>query len=377
MHDRWDGFGERIKRLNPLWSLGKSMSLGALNDFAPMLSLLLLLEVFYRELDSNVQRTRLDLIESATQMIAAMILEFEVLPEQVERLVEGLLWYKDPELQQPFLASYYDEKNALMDTHTFRYLKEDRYGSDWAKGGKTVYQLTEEALEIIFMSREWVTREERALELFQEEKWLTSELGLQFLRRLGLSLADLKAKVYGEPFVYWPRPGISLSEAKQLLIVENLSMFHTCKRALEQGLDLYGLIPDAIIYGEGKKIEASLPFYLEIFGDSAVQLFYAGDIDPEGWSIYARLRLKFPNYSIQLAASLYQGMAELASEPYQSFVGQQANELHFSSILQELSLISAHALRIINQCWTEQKRIPQEVITIETLQQRKGVDSHA
>ncbi len=225
--------------------------------------------------------------------------------------------------------------------------------------------------------REWVTREERALELFQEEKWLTSELGLQFLRRLGLSLADLKAKVYGEPFVYWPRPGISLSEAKQLLIVENLSMFHTCKRALEQGLDLYGLIPDAIIYGEGKKIEASLPFYLEIFGDSAVQLFYAGDIDPEGWSIYARLRLKFPNYSIQLAASLYQGMAELASEPYQSFVGQQANELHFSSILQELSLISAHALRIINQCWTEQKRIPQEVITIETLQQRKGVDSHA
>lgn len=225
--------------------------------------------------------------------------------------------------------------------------------------------------------RQWVTREERALELFQEEKWLSSESGWQFLRRLGLGLTDLKAKVYGEPFVYWPRPEVPLSEAKQLLIVENLSMFHTCKRALEQRIDLLGLLPDAIIYGEGKKIEASLPFYKEIFSQSAIQLLYAGDIDPEGWSIYARLRAKFPEYPLQLASAIYGSMAELAVEPYQSIAGQQVNEIHYSYILGELepaSNISAQALANIKQCWTSQTRIPQEVITIETLQRMKGVN---
>jgi len=191
MNDRLDGFGERIKRLNPLWSLGKSMSLGPLNDYAPMLSLLLLLEVFYRELDSNQQRTRLDLIESAGQMIEGMKLGFEVLPEQVERIVEGLLWYKDPELQQPFMANYYDEKNAIMDTHSFRYLKEDRYASDWAKGGKTVYQLTEEALEIIFMSREWL----QELEISIDQMYIQQQMKRGNFRKAQRGLDDLLARV--------------------------------------------------------------------------------------------------------------------------------------------------------------------------------------
>lgn len=191
MHDRWDGFGERIKRLNPLWLLGKSMSLGPLNDYAPMLSLLLLLEVFYRELDSNQQRTRLDLMESAGQMIEGMKLEFEVLPEQMERLVDGLLWFKDPELQQPFMANYYDETSAMMDTHTFRYLKEDRYASDWAKGGKTVYQLTEEALEIIFMSREWL----QELEISIDQMYIQQQMKRGNFRKAQRGLDDLLSRV--------------------------------------------------------------------------------------------------------------------------------------------------------------------------------------
>ncbi|QGQ94160.1 DUF2399 domain-containing protein [Paenibacillus psychroresistens] len=256
-----------------------------------------------------------------------------------------------------------------LQLHKYRLQPNLQSAEEWQRIER-VYQFLQERDK-----REWVTREERALELFQAEKWLSSELGLQFLRRLGLSLADLKAKVYGEPFVYWPRPGVPLSEAKQVLIVENLSMFHTCKRALEQGIDLLGLIPDAIIYGEGKKIEASLPFYQEIFNQSIIQLYYAGDIDPEGWSIYARLRAKFPEYPLQLAASIYGCMAELARIPFQFITGQQSNEIHFITILQEFELatnISEQALAIIKQCWTSQVRIPQEVITIETLQRVMG-----
>jgi len=256
-----------------------------------------------------------------------------------------------------------------MQLHKYREQPHLQTSEEW-KRIERVYHFLQERDR-----RQWVTREERALELFQEEKWLSSENGLQFLRRLGLGLADLKAKVYGEPFVYWPRPGIPLSEAKQVLIVENLSMFHTCKRALEQGIDLLGLLPDAIIYGEGKKIEASLPFYKEIFSQSNIQLLYSGDIDPEGWSIYARLRTKFPEYPLQLAAAIYGYMAELPDMALQSIAGQQANEMHYSTILKELELaanISEQAIETIKQCWTSQTRIPQEVITIETLYNRNS-----
>lgn len=90
--------------------------------------------------------------------------------------------------------------------------------------------------------RDWVTREERSLELFGEEKWLSSlGHGAQMLRRLGLTLQDLKAKVYGEPFVYWPRPGARLEQADKLLIVENLSCFHTCRLAIERDGEVLGL----------------------------------------------------------------------------------------------------------------------------------------
>lgn len=102
----------------------------------------------------------------------------------------------------------------------------------------------------------WVTREERSFQLFGEEKFLANQ-GAALLQRLQITLDDLKARVYGEPFAFWPAPHGEIRNAKTVLIVENQSFYHTCRLLINRGNDIKGIQPDLLIYGEGKKIEKS------------------------------------------------------------------------------------------------------------------------
>lgn len=218
--------------------------------------------------------------------------------------------------------------------------------------------------------RAWVTREERSLELFGYEKWLSEEQGHAFLRRLGLSLDDLRARVHGEPFVFWPRPGIRLQEVKQALVVENLSLFHTVRRTLELDGHVLGLQPELLIYGEGKKIEASLAFLVDLVGMErtlALTVHYAGDIDPEGWSIYLRLKRRYSTIDIRLAVPFYEAMAEYAHKVPINAQLQQPEVL--ASVMDELREAGASEdlASVVGSCWAEWLRLPQEVLNIETI----------
>jgi hypothetical protein len=221
--------------------------------------------------------------------------------------------------------------------------------------------------------QEWATREERSLELFGSEKWMVEGQGELFLRRIGLTMEDLKMKVYGEPFVFWPRPGTMLDQANEVLMVENLSLFHTIRRVLERDGHVLGLKPDLLIYGEGKKIESSLPFLSEIVDNANMRLLYAGDMDPEGWSIYVRLKQKYPEYLINLAIPLYERMAQYGEGIHIPVHHQRHQEVHLHAVLDELrhDQASAALLAMVEQSWKAKVRIPQEVLTVETL--RKGV----
>jgi hypothetical protein len=191
MSERWDGFGDRIKRLNPIWMLGRGMNAGPLAEYVQMIGLSLLLEVFYRELDNNPQRTRDDLIEIVHSIIREMQLEEEADAPLVERIVNGFLWYKDSEMQQPFTGNWFDEHRGLVDSHLFRYFKEDRHHSKWEKGGKTVYQLSEESLEIIFMSRELL----QELEISIDQLYVQQQMKRGNFRKALRGLDDLLARV--------------------------------------------------------------------------------------------------------------------------------------------------------------------------------------
>ncbi|GLI51440.1 hypothetical protein TSYNTROOL_15260 [Tepidanaerobacter syntrophicus] len=146
------GLKDRLKKTQAIRMLGTGMDVGDLNDYAHEICLLLLLKIFRREITENPNRTRQDLIYMTEEILREM--DFAASKEVAERLVDGVLWYKDPNRQDPFSCYIFDEETRTHELYKFRYLKPDREHSQWEKGGSTVYMLTEEAQEIIFITRE-------------------------------------------------------------------------------------------------------------------------------------------------------------------------------------------------------------------------------
>lgn len=146
------GFLDRVKKTQAIRMLGTGMDCGELNDYSHEICLLLLLKIFRREIMENPNRSKQDLINITHQIVLDMKLRASRV--NIERLVEGMLWYKDPNKQEPFKCQIYNEETGSHEEYKFKYLKVDREHTQWQKGGQTVYMLTEVAQEIIFLTRE-------------------------------------------------------------------------------------------------------------------------------------------------------------------------------------------------------------------------------
>ncbi|RAK12698.1 hypothetical protein C8C77_1071 [Halanaerobium saccharolyticum] len=146
------GLHERLKKTTAISQLGQGMDVGALNDYSHQIALYLLLKVFKREINNNSQRQRRDLISMTTSIVKEMQLPLNL--EEIERLVDGVLYSGDPKQQSYFTARIYDEKAGEIREFKYRYLIPDREASNWQEGGSTVYMISETAQEIIFITRE-------------------------------------------------------------------------------------------------------------------------------------------------------------------------------------------------------------------------------
>lgn len=209
-----------------------------------------------------------------------------------------------------------------------------------------------------------VSISERSLELFGHERFLTDEelfpQGKEFLQRIGVSMDDIKAMEYEEPFVFWLKPGTERSAVKRVLIVENLSFFHTCIHLLETNELDYE--PEVIIYGEGDKIERSFSFFFRLFPEQPYLFYYAGDLDPIGYSTLARLMKKYDHYCIQPALKIYRRMLEYMHQA-NSIKKQFKNELHRELFFH---YFTEEEQELLMRLWHANQRVPQEVLTIET-----------
>ena len=146
------GFFNRMLKLQPIRMLGAGMDLGGLNEYAYEICFLLIQNIFKRELMENHNRTRNDMIFITEKILRDMNLEGS--REIVERIVDGSLWYRDPNKQEGFSTRIYNETTGNKEDYVFRYFKVDRESSHWEQGGSTVYMLTEESQEMIFITRE-------------------------------------------------------------------------------------------------------------------------------------------------------------------------------------------------------------------------------
>jgi hypothetical protein len=213
--------------------------------------------------------------------------------------------------------------------------------------------------------RESVSFEERSLELFGHEKFLLDSDsfpdGKGFLSRIGISEDQLKMVNYGEPFVFWMKQGKEIKDIQRVLIVENLSFFHTSIKLLEANQLDYE--PELIIYGEGTKIERSFSFFFRMFPAKSSLFYYAGDLDAAGYGILIRLIEKYPDCCIQPALKIYRKMLECLEQRNDQKIGQTQNIKYRDSFFQ---WFTEDEQTLLLQLWQENKRIPQEVLTIET-----------
>lgn len=146
------GFHNRMKKLIPIRMLGTGMDLGDLNEYAYEICFLLIQNIFRRELNENTNRTRDDMVFITEKIIKDMDLEGS--REIVERIVDGTLWYREATKQEAFSREIFNERSKTKENYVFRYFTIDRENSLWEQGGSTVYMLSEESQEMIFITRE-------------------------------------------------------------------------------------------------------------------------------------------------------------------------------------------------------------------------------
>ncbi|NMA87465.1 MAG: hypothetical protein GX968_09080 [Tissierellia bacterium] len=147
-----EGFFNRMKKIQTIRMLGSGMDLGELNEYSYEISFLLIQNIFNREIRENPNRTRKDMLFITEKILRDMNLEGD--REIVERIVDGTLWYREPNRQEAFSTKIYNESTNSKEEYIFRYFQVDRENSNWEESGPTVYMLTEEAQEMIFITRE-------------------------------------------------------------------------------------------------------------------------------------------------------------------------------------------------------------------------------
>ncbi|MBJ3826646.1 hypothetical protein JGD04_24640, partial [Salmonella enterica subsp. enterica serovar Typhimurium] len=157
---------------------------------------------------------------------------------------------------------------------------------------------------------------ERSVELFSHEDFLIDAdsfpEGKEFLARIGVAEEQLKIVRLSEPFVFWMKQGKAINDIQRVLIVENLSFFHTSIKLLEVGQLDYE--PELIIYGEGTKIEQSFSFFFQMFPEKPYLFYYTGNLDAGGYSNIIRLIEKYPARCIQPALKIYRKMLQCAGQ---------------------------------------------------------------
>ncbi|MDQ0229123.1 uncharacterized protein YpuA (DUF1002 family) [Metabacillus malikii] len=152
MNESWEGFAERMQRLNPLFALGRGMEVGEIKPHLQTILMQVLLAIFYRELNDDANRRKSDIKYIVDDCIKQMKLLAD--ERQIDRITSGLLYQGKEELSQPFEALYYDELRQAWDTQVFRYVTMDELYTNLEMGGAIIYKLTDVAQEMIFMSRE-------------------------------------------------------------------------------------------------------------------------------------------------------------------------------------------------------------------------------
>jgi len=216
------------------------------------------------------------------------------------------------------------------------------------------------------------SREERALEVFDDEKYFTtSENILKKIKlnpNLGFNSFDeaLKMEKNTQMFVFFENKKISNN---RILIVENQSIFFAVKRLMSENISFFKNKYQFIIWGQGKGIIRQLEMLSRIVNKTEVVIDYFGDMDPEGYFIFLKLKKKFFNLNIYLLKEAYEALLE--EHRFYKYHQKQNKKIEVLEGILKYFKKSEHQ-QMIKKLWQENLRIPQEIITYEYIKRREN-----
>jgi len=149
----FDRYHERKRMLNPCFQFGTGVSVPSehTKNYKDVL-LLTLLEVFYREIRDNPQRTDKDLKEIVAEIVNRLNMEAD---EGFQgRLAMALISSGTGQNSEPFLSTYYNETTQTFEEERFLYLTEDTEAMHRLKSDPPIWRVSESGQKVIFMSLE-------------------------------------------------------------------------------------------------------------------------------------------------------------------------------------------------------------------------------
>ncbi|WP_273129381.1 Wadjet anti-phage system protein JetD domain-containing protein [Bacillus weihaiensis] len=199
---------------------------------------------------------------------------------------------------------------------------------------------------------------ERSYEVMKDEKWIDEKGGKALLDKINL-YDKLKITKTPDPLMFAINPNNLLMNDRvhKHLIVEN--------KATYSGLieSLLTTNFTTLIYGSGWKIASSLNQLPNQLGlpdkENQHEIYYFGDLDYEGISIYFHL---YEKYNVKLARCFYEAM--LRKPFYKGKENQTKNEIAVHHFLYEFS---QEDQKKILAMFEEHAYYPQEVLTKEEL----------
>lgn len=198
---------------------------------------------------------------------------------------------------------------------------------------------------------------ERSYELMKDEKWIDEKGGRAILEKINL-FDKLKIMKAPDPLMFAINP-------KQLLLNESVhSHLIVENKATYSGLvdSLSSTNFTTLIYGSGWKIASSLKQLSKQLGltnEVQHEIYYFGDLDYEGISIYFHL---YEKYNVTLAQSFYEAL--LRKPYYKGKENQIRNEVAVHHFLQ---YFCKEDREIVAALLVEKGYYPQEALTKEEL----------
>jgi|GEM_PF-2988366 len=217
--------------------------------------------------------------------------------------------------------------------------------------------------------QERLTVNQRSFRLFRDEHFLARRKGIRLLQDLALTFDDLDCYQPAEPFVYTYWGG--KERINRLLIVENADMYHLLQKLeLPKGQADSTKI-DLIVYGDGDRIERSLPYCDELpfWQMSEKQLYYFGDLSYDRFSFLGRLRRRYPYISIEPYVPCYHWLLEkhAAEAVFQRTMNRTVEK--DQEVARILPFFAKDIAERIHRLFRSGRYIPQIALDKKTLQQ--------